>query len=85
MLIQEDEELRKLDLSTPRSSPRQHEQSNGDSGGALHNTTILASEKGSEVVLRKMLIDMFIEQAQLCKATNTLTCNAVKSKHERAR
>jgi len=80
LLIHEDEELRKLDLSTNRSSPRQqHEQSNGNFGGALHNT----SEKGSEVVLRKMLIDTFIEQAQLCKAMNTLTCNAVKSKHER--
>lgn len=72
MLTQEDEELRKLELSS-NSSP----ESNGDAG-ILH-------EKGSEAVLRKMVIDMFIEQAQLCKARNTLTCNAVRSKHERAR
>lgn len=72
MLIQEDEELRKLELSSNSST-----QSNGDAR-TLH-------EKGSEAVLRKMLIDMFIEQAQLCKARNTLTCNAVRSKHETAR
>lgn len=81
MLIQEDEELRKLDLSTNWSSPRHTEQSNG---GNLHNT-VLATDKGSEAVLRKMLIDSFIEQAQLRKTTNSLTCNAVISKHERAR
>ena len=81
MLLQEDEELRKLDLSANRSSSRQREQSNG---GVVH-TALLATDKGSEAVLRKMLIDSFIEQAQLCKTMNSLTCNAIISKHDRAR
>lgn len=84
MLIQEDEELRKLDLSTSRSSAPQHEQRNGDFGVALHNS-VLTTDNGSEAILRKMLIDTFIEQAQVCKAMNALTCKAIESKHERVR
>lgn len=78
LLIQEDEELRKLDLEpTKWSSSRQNEQSNG---GDLHNAV-----SANESVLRKMLIDSFIDQAKLCKTMNSLTCNAIVSKHDRAK
>nr|XP_024395374.1 PX domain-containing protein EREX-like isoform X3 [Physcomitrium patens] len=74
LLVQEDEELRKADSSTHWPSPRLHEESNGDSGVTFY------TDKDSEAALRKMLIDAFIEQAQLCRSLNSLTCNALMSK-----
>lgn len=77
MLVEEDEELCKLSSSTNRSLLQQYKQSIGDSEGTVQ------TDQGSDAILRKMLIDTFIEEAQLCKSINSLTCNAITSRGSR--
>jgi len=87
LLAQEDEEFQKVQSSADWSSLQQQQQrrSNGDSGGNnLHNKNMTAAHKGgSEAVMRKMLIDAFIEQAQLRKKMNSLTRGALMSGQQR--
>ncbi|XP_024399637.1 PX domain-containing protein EREL1 [Physcomitrium patens] len=77
LLVEEDEELCKLSSSTNRSLLQQYKQSIGDSEGTVQ------TDQGSDAILRKMLIDTFIEEAQLCKSINSLTCNAITSRGSR--
>ena len=83
LLAQEDEEFQKVQSSADWTSLEQ--RSNGDSGGNnLHNKNMTAAHKGgSEAVMRKMLIDAFIEQAQLRKKMNSLTRGALMSGQQR--
>lgn len=85
LLAQEDEEFQKVQSSADWSSLQQQQRSNGDSGGNnLHNKNMTAAHKGgSEAVMRKMLIDAFIEQAQLRKKMNSLTRGALMSGQQR--
>lgn len=86
LLAQEDEEFQKVQSSADWSSLQQQQQrSNGDSGGNnIHNKNMTAAHKGgSEAVMRKMLIDAFIEQAQLRKKMNSLTRGALMSGQQR--
>lgn len=84
LLAQEDEEFQKVQSSADWS-PLEQQRSNGDSGGNnLHNRNMTAAHKGgSEAVMRKMLIDAFIEQAQLRKKMNSLTRGALMSGQQR--
>lgn len=84
LLAQEDEEFQKVQSSGDWSS-LDKQQSNGDSGGNNpHNKNMTAAHKGgSEATMRKMLIDAFIEQAQLRKKMNSLTRGALMSGQQR--
>ena len=86
LLAQDDEEVRKAQSSTNGALLNGQFHSNGDVGRSLHSAVdSLSVDRESEAALRKMLTDVFIEQAQLRKAMNALTRNALTSVQQQTR
>jgi hypothetical protein len=83
LALEDDKEPGNALPSRRRSQPEGDEpHSNGETGRSQQQTTNLQASSlatESEAVLRSILIDMFIDQAQLQKVLNSVTRNALIS------